>query len=118
MSFSVERVGSFWLIAFIDTPVLIYALYGHPRHFKFKQKYQQYGSCFQTIFPFLMDYGFICKIAWNVLVLQRGRNRETKDKNELSGTVLTTNYLPVVKTDFYPLIAEEEIHLNISWDVN
>ena len=34
--------------------VLMYALYGHPRYFKFKRKYQQYGSCFQTIFPFLM----------------------------------------------------------------
>ena len=34
--------------------VLIYALYGHPRYFKFKQKYQQYGPCFQTIFPFLV----------------------------------------------------------------
>ena len=34
--------------------VLMYALYGHPRYFKFKQKYQQSGPCFQTIFPFLM----------------------------------------------------------------
>ena len=34
--------------------VLIYALYGHPRYFKFKRKYQQYGACFQTTFPFLM----------------------------------------------------------------
>ena len=32
--------------------VLMYALYGHPRYFKFKWK--QYGSCFQTIFPFFM----------------------------------------------------------------
>ena len=32
----------------------MYALYGHPRYLKFKQKYQQYGPCFQTIFPFLM----------------------------------------------------------------
>ena len=34
--------------------VLMYALYGHPRYFKFKEKYQQYGPCFQAIFPFLM----------------------------------------------------------------
>ena len=27
---------------------------GHPRYFKFKRKYQQYGPCFQTIFPFFM----------------------------------------------------------------
>ena len=33
---------------------LMYALYGHPRYFKFKQKYQQYGPCFQTISKFLM----------------------------------------------------------------
>ena len=34
--------------------VLMYALYSHPRYLKFKRKYQQYGPCFQTIFPFLM----------------------------------------------------------------
>ena len=34
--------------------VLMYTLYGHPRYFKFKWKYQQYGPCFQTIFPFPM----------------------------------------------------------------
>ena len=32
---------------------LIYALYGHPRYFKFKRKYRQYGPRFQTIFLFL-----------------------------------------------------------------
>ena len=32
----------------------MYALYGHHRYFKFKRKYQQYGSCFETIFPCLM----------------------------------------------------------------
>ena len=31
----------------------MYALYNHPIYFKFQQKYQQYGPCFQTIFPFL-----------------------------------------------------------------
>ena len=34
--------------------VFMYALYGHPRYFKFRRKYQQYGPCLQTIFPFLM----------------------------------------------------------------
>ena len=34
--------------------VLIYSLYGQPKCFKFKQKYQKYGSRFQIIFPFLM----------------------------------------------------------------
>ena len=29
-------------------------LYSHPRYFKFKRKYQQYGWCFQNIFLFLM----------------------------------------------------------------
>ena len=33
---------------------LMYALYDHPRYFKFKQKYQQYGPFFQTISPFFM----------------------------------------------------------------
>ena len=33
---------------------LMYSLYGHPKYFKFKLKYQQYGPCFQTNFPFLM----------------------------------------------------------------
>ena len=32
----------------------MYFLYGHPKNFKFKQKSQQYGPCFQTISPFLM----------------------------------------------------------------
>ena len=32
----------------------MYALYDHPRYFNFKEKYQQYDLCFQTIFPFLM----------------------------------------------------------------
>ena len=34
--------------------VLMYVLYGDPRYFKFKQKYQQYGPCFQIVFPFLI----------------------------------------------------------------
>ena len=34
--------------------VLMCSLYGH-HNFDLKQKCQQYGSCFQTIFPFLMD---------------------------------------------------------------
>ena len=34
--------------------VLIYALYGHRRCFKFKRNNQQHGPSFQTIFPFLM----------------------------------------------------------------
>ena len=34
--------------------VLMYSLYGQPRCFKFKQKYQKYSSRFQIIFPFLM----------------------------------------------------------------
>ena len=29
--------------------VLMYALYGHPKYFKFKQKYQQYGLCFRFL---------------------------------------------------------------------
>ena len=32
----------------------MYALSGYTKHFKFKQKYQQHGPYFQTIFPFLM----------------------------------------------------------------
>ena len=31
----------------------MYALYVHPKYFKFKQKYQQYSLFFQTIFPYL-----------------------------------------------------------------
>ena len=33
---------------------LMYGLYGHPRDFNSKWKYQQYRPCFQTIFSFLM----------------------------------------------------------------
>ena len=32
----------------------MYFLYGHPRNFTFKQKYQWYSLCFQTFPPFLM----------------------------------------------------------------
>ena len=38
----------------------MYTLYGHFRYFKFMQKYQQYGPCFQTIFPFLMTMKSSC----------------------------------------------------------
>ena len=34
--------------------VLMYFMYAYPRNFKFKQKYQQDGQCFQTVSPFLM----------------------------------------------------------------
>ena len=43
--------------------VLMYALYGHPRYFKFKRKCQQYGPCFQTIFRFLMTMFTIINIS-------------------------------------------------------
>ena len=39
--------------------VLMYSLYHHPRNFNFKQKYQQYGLCFQAIFPFFMTMVFL-----------------------------------------------------------
>ena len=46
----------------------MYAVYYHPRCFKFKQKYQQYGPCFQTTFAFLMAMiAFL--IAYNLLTL-------------------------------------------------
>ena len=45
----------------------MYALYGHPRYFKFKEKYQQYGPCFQTIIPFLMTRN-------KPIVVYRGEN--------------------------------------------
>ena len=43
-----------------------------PRYFTFKRKYQQYGPCFQTIFPFLMTM-FWCSIilfllTWNTFL--------------------------------------------------
>ena len=34
---------------------LKYSLYLYPRNFRFKQKYQQHGPCFQTIFPFIIS---------------------------------------------------------------
>ena len=44
----------FTIVIRTENGVFIHSLYGHPRNFKFKQKYQQYGPCFQIIFPFLM----------------------------------------------------------------
>ena len=38
--------------------VLMFALYGNPRNFKFKEIYQQYGPCFQAISLFLMTMFF------------------------------------------------------------
>ena len=32
----------------------MYSLYDHTRNFKLKEKYQQYGPCFQDVFPFQM----------------------------------------------------------------
>ena len=40
----------------------MYALYGHPGYFKFKRKHQQYGPCFQTVFPFLMTIENMTKL--------------------------------------------------------
>ena len=52
----------------------MYALYGDPGYFKFKRKDQQYGSCFKTIFPFLMTMeklnNFIADIAKNLNIPQ------------------------------------------------
>ena len=44
----------------------MYALYGHPRYFKFKRKYQQYCPCFQTIFPFLMTMRQVRAGQWSI----------------------------------------------------
>ena len=33
----------------------------HPGYFKFKRKYQQSGTCFQTVFPFFMTMIYLCK---------------------------------------------------------
>ena len=55
---------SFWSAAIlICGAVLMYALYGHPRYFRFKQKYQQYSPRFQTIFPFLMTMQYITSLC-------------------------------------------------------
>ena len=51
----------------------MYALYGHPRYFKFKRKYQQYGLCFQTIFPFLMTMIHNCKKTTICIGLRQSR---------------------------------------------
>ena len=44
--------------------VLMYSLYGHPRNFKFKQKYQQNSPLFQTILPFLMTMVSLTSNSW------------------------------------------------------
>ena len=43
------RMMTFWLLS-----SHIQQQHGHPRHFKFKRKYQQYDPCFYTIFHILM----------------------------------------------------------------
>ena len=48
----------------------MYALYGHPRYFRFKRKHQQYGPCFQIIFSFLMT------MLWPML------NKTSKESNQ------------------------------------
>ena len=65
--------------------VLMYVLYGHPGYFKFKRKHQQHGSCFQTIFLFLMtmlkqnDNRDIDMLENNISFLQQ----ELRSKKEL-----------------------------------
>ena len=39
----------------------MYSLYGHPRYFKFKRKYQQIGPVFPDYLSVSDDYG-----AWNL----------------------------------------------------
>ena len=50
------------------TTSLMYALYGHPRYFKFKRKYQQRDPCFETIFPLLMTMMLIICLIINELI--------------------------------------------------
>ena len=70
--------------------VLMYTLYGHPRYLKFKWKYQQYGPCFQTIFPFLMTMHKLHlttilkkKVFWPSILLHiKKKERKKEMKNE------------------------------------
>ena len=42
----------------------MYSLFGHPRFFKFKWKYQQYGpSCFQSLFPLLRLWPYVVSLS-------------------------------------------------------
>ena len=43
----------------------------HLIYFKFKQNYQQYGSCFQTIFPFLMTMFRVTIRLWSFVTLNK-----------------------------------------------
>ena len=52
-------------------PVLKYSLYDNLRSFKSKQKYQQYGPCFQTIFLLLITVNvalLLLSNPWEMLV--------------------------------------------------
>ena len=63
----------------------MYALYGHPRYFKFTGKCQQYGPSFQTIFPFLMTMlissWFISYMSLNLNII---RSSSTMQSSTLS----------------------------------
>ena len=63
----------------------MYALYGHPRYFKFRRKYQQYGRCFQTIFPFIMAMLTLrCHVANGILLLIKCNTESVKFWNCLN----------------------------------
>ena len=46
--------------------VLVCTLYGYPINFKFKQKYQQHGPCFRTVFLFFMTILISNFYLWSV----------------------------------------------------
>ena len=55
----------------------MYALYGHPRYIRFKQKYQQCDPYFQTIFPFLLTMA-----KYNFLKIQIFKIFHTADRTQ------------------------------------
>ena len=71
----------------------MYALYVHPKYFKFKQKYQQYSLLFQTIFPYLstMLYKIYKKKKQKKIVIQKS------DKGNSVVTVDKADYLDKLK---------------------
>ena len=57
----------------------MYHLYGHPRYFKFKRKYQQCGHVFVSY-----DYGFNCDSRKNQLLKTNAKTKVYRNYNSLN----------------------------------
>ena len=80
----------------------MYVLYGHPRYFKFRRKFQQYDPCFQITFPFLMTMNIlkkgVVKQVKTCALLRFSPSLDTNKRKAIYTTMVKSqlNYCPLI----------------------